>query len=259
VSIAELAEGFSAALGAEVDVETLGPREARVHVPFRFPDGDELVLRLRGDNGHYVWSDVGHTFMHLSYGLDTAGLERGNRRLLLDDIKSRAGMVDRDGELELTTTEADAAGDLFQFVQALLQISDLRFLSREIVRSTFLEDLMGLLRDRFADHAIFEYHDAEHDPESRYPVACLVRDHGRDVAVLPIGSDDAARDATITALTFRRWGADLLFTAVHEEMESRSPRVVARLTDAVDKQFSSLAGQEDQITTYIAREVDRSR
>jgi hypothetical protein len=58
VTLAELAQDFSAAVGAEVRVEPLGARDARVFVPFEFPDGDRLVIRLReiGDAGYETWT-----------------------------------------------------------------------------------------------------------------------------------------------------------------------------------------------------------
>ena len=40
VTLRDLAETFSQAVGAEVRVEPLGAGEARVFVPFEFPDGD---------------------------------------------------------------------------------------------------------------------------------------------------------------------------------------------------------------------------
>jgi Domain of unknown function DUF1828 len=128
VTLAELAHDFSAAVGAEVRVEPLGARDARVFVPFEFPDGDRLVIRLReiGDAG-YELTDVGHTLMHLSYEVDMDALESGNRKILLEAIEQRTGIEERSGELVLPTRADVVAGDLFQFVQALLQISDLRF------------------------------------------------------------------------------------------------------------------------------------
>jgi hypothetical protein len=91
---------------------------------------------------------------------------------------------------------------LFQFVQALLQISDLRFLSRERVRSTFADDLRGLLSEHFGERAHFGYFDAQHGPEQRYPIDCLLNNLPRPLAIFGVGSDAQARDATITLLQF---------------------------------------------------------
>lgn len=256
--LGELAGSLSRAVGAEVRVEPLGEHELRVFVPFEFPDGDRLVIRLRQDPGRgYEWTDVGHTFMHLSYDLDVDALGSGNRKLLLEAIEQRAGVQERDGELVLATRFDAVAGDLFQFVQALLQISDLRFLSRELVKSTFSDDLKDLLRERFAARAHFAYLDPERDPEGRYPVDCLLNGLRRPLAVFGITNDAQARDATITLLQFHAWGRDIFAVGVHEEMETLTGKVLARFSDVVDKQFSSLAGNERAITDYVQREIER--
>jgi hypothetical protein len=260
MSMVELAAGFSKAVGAEVRVEPLGTRDARVLVPFEFPDGDRLSIRLRelGD-ATYELTDMGHTFMHLSYEVDMDALDSGNRKILLDAIEQRTGIEERSGELVLPTTAEVVAGDLFQFVQALLQISDLRFLSRERVRSTFAEDLRDLLSKRFDKQAHFDYYDKQHDPERRYPIDCLLNGLPRPLAVFGVASDSQARDATITLLQFQKWKRDVFAMGVYEEMEGMASKVVARLSDVIDKQFSSLAGNEQTIAGYIQREIERQR
>jgi hypothetical protein len=258
MTLTDLAESFSEAVGAEVRVEPLGGRDARVLVPFEFPDGDRLVVRLRQDaDAGYEWTDMGHTFMHLSYDIDMEGLGEGNRKVLLESIRHKAGIEERTGELVLPTSRAMAAGDLFQFVQALLQISDLRFLSRERVRSTFADDLQGLLLRGFGERAHFAYRDQEHDPEGRYLVDCWLNHLPRPLAIFGVASDSQAKDATITLLQFQKWGRDLFAMGIYEDMEELSSKVVARLSDVVDKQFSSLAGNERAIADYIEREIER--
>jgi hypothetical protein len=260
VTLAELADSFSEAVGAEVRVEPLGAHDARVFVPFDFPDGDGLVIRLR-DKGDalYEWTDMGHTFMHLSYDVDMDALDSGNRKVLLEAIQRRAGLEERSGELVLPTSSDVLAGDLFQFVQALLQVSDLRFLSRERVRSTFADDLQALLLDRFGKRAQFGYWDEDHDPERRYQVDCLLNHLPRPLAIFGVASDSQARDATITLLQFQKWGRELFAMGIYEEMEELPSKVVARLSDVIDKQFSSLAGNEHAIADYLEREIERQR
>ncbi len=260
MTLAELQESFSEVVGREVRVESLGGRDARVFVPFEFPDGDQLVVRLREINGAgYELTDMGHTFMHLSYDLDVEALDSGNRKVLLESIKARVGLEERQGELVLPTAPDVVAGDLFQFVQALLQISDLRFLSRERVRSTFDDDFKDLLSKRFGDRAQFAYRDSEHDRDGRYPVDCFLNHLSRPLAIFGVGSDTQAGDATITLLQFQKWGRELFAMGIYEDMAKLSGKSVARLSDVIDKQFSSLAGNENAIADYIEREIARQR
>jgi hypothetical protein len=104
----------SPTVGAEVRVEPLDAREARVLVPFEFPDGDRLVIRLRQhSDADFEWTDTGHTFMHLSYDLDIDALESGNRKSLLESIEQRAGIEERSGELVLPTARMSSPATFF--------------------------------------------------------------------------------------------------------------------------------------------------
>jgi hypothetical protein len=127
------------------------------------------------------------------------------------------------------------------------------------VRSTFADDLRNLLGERFGNRAHFDYCDKNHDPEGRYLIDCLLNTLPRPIAIFGIGSDSQARDATITLLQFRTWSKELFAAGVHEEMEEVSGKVLARLSDVVDKQFSSLAGNEQAIVAYLQREIERQQ
>jgi hypothetical protein len=255
VTDAELARRLSMAVGGAIEIERVTPEIARVHTPFLFADGDELVIRLRelpGANGRrYEWTDLAHTIMHLSYWMDVDALDEGRRGQLLEEALGHLGIRNEQGELILNATAEDLGGTLLQFAQGLLQVADLEYLTQEPVRSTFLDDLRRLLDDRFGERAHFDYVDAERDPQGLYGLTCLLNHAPRPVAVLAIPNDDACRDATIALQQFRTWGRRLFATGVFEEQESINRKVLARFTDVVDKGFSSLAGNEPEIISYL--------
>jgi hypothetical protein len=255
VTDADLARRLSMAVGGAIEVERVTPEIARVHTPFLFADGDELVIRLRelpSANGRrYEWTDLAHTIMHLSYWMEVDALGEGKRGQLLEEALGRLGIRNEDGELILDATTEDLGGTLLQFAQGLLQVADLEYLSQERVRSTFVDDLRRLLGDRFGERAQLDYVDAERDPQSLYKLTCLLNHAPRPVAVLAIPNDDACRDATIALQQFRAWGRRLFATGVFEEQESINRTVLARFTNVVDKGFSSLAGNEGDILGYL--------
>lgn len=249
-----LSRRLSDALGATVTVTRAGAAESRVDTPFRFADGDHLVIRLREkEDGRYEWTDLGHTFMHLSYELDVSALDSGNRARLLEENLLRFGAEDRNGELVLPSADDELGETLLQFAQMLVQVTDLRYLSRDRVASTFLEDFRSLLAERFGDRAHFEYVDPERDPQGKYPIDCLLNNMPRPVAVFAIPNDDRCRDAQITLLQFRAWGRELFSTGIFEDQETVNRRVLARFTDACDKQFSRLVGNESDIAGYLQK------
>jgi len=230
--------------------------EARVDTPFRFNDGDNLVIRLRRlRDGGFEWTDLGHTFMHLSYSMDVDALLQGPRAVTLTDALRRLDVEDRDGELVLAASEAALGSSLLLFAQALVQVADLRYTTRELVQSTFLDDFRGLMKDSFGGRATLDYTDPDHDPNAEYTIDCLINGVPRPVAVFAIPNDTACLLATITLLQMRGWGRRMFTVGVHEDHEERNRRALARFTDVVDKQFSALAGSQDAVTGYLSERI----
>lgn len=244
---------LSSAVGSQVEVRPFAEGVARVEAPFVFADGDHLVIRLREADGRYEWSDYGHTLMHLSYEMDVDTISSGKRGELFAQALSRSDVEDREGELVLRADEEELGVSLLRFAQALIHISDLDYLTQERVRSTFVEDVKRLMRERFSERAHIDYVDPEHDRQGQYPVDCLLDQARRPVAVFAVGNDDHCRDATITLQEFRAWGRELFSTAIFADQEQINRRVLARFSNAADKQFSSLVGQEEEIFDYLAR------
>jgi hypothetical protein len=56
-----------------------GVTRYRVFTPFMFEDGDHLSIILKRENGKWVLSDEGHTYMHLTYDIDERDLQRGTK------------------------------------------------------------------------------------------------------------------------------------------------------------------------------------
>jgi hypothetical protein len=103
-------------------ISTEGVDRFRVFTPFMFEDGDHLAIVLRRENGGWILSDEGHTYMHLTYDLDEKDLQRGTRQKIITNALSVFNVQDREGEL-IVPIENDSYGDaFFRFVQAILRI-----------------------------------------------------------------------------------------------------------------------------------------
>jgi len=57
-----------------------GENRFRVFTPFMFEDGDHLAIVLKREQEHWMLSDEGHTYMHLTYDLDEKDLRTGTRQ-----------------------------------------------------------------------------------------------------------------------------------------------------------------------------------
>src|SRR5580692_3401356 len=83
----------------EVRVKWLGDDRFRVFTPFRFGDGDFFAIVLRRNGPRWVFSDEGHTYMHLSYDMDEKDLHRGPRKKAIERTLTQFGVTDDDGVL----------------------------------------------------------------------------------------------------------------------------------------------------------------
>lgn len=247
-----IAATLSEAIGAEVSVREASGGLWRVDTPFQFADGDHLVIRLRaGERETVEWTDLGHTLMHLSYWMGS-DVREGKRGELFEDTLLRFDVDDRDGELVLASAGDNLGPSLLSFAQALIHVADLDYLSRERVLSTFLEDFKAVLSDEFGDRAQFDYTDPERDREGLYPVSCWVNGaNSAPLAVLAIPNDDAAKDATITLQQLRSWDRHFFSVGIFHDQPEINRKVLARFSNAVDKQYSSLYGIEDTIVDYL--------
>ena len=135
---------FHEKVSAKIRLVVDGVNRFRVSTPFRFQDGDHLVIVLKKEGKRWVFTDEAHTYMHLTYDIDEEDLRRGPRPKIVADSLSTFRIEDRNGELILDIPENHYADALYSFVQALLKISDVSYLSRQQIRSTFMEDFRAL-------------------------------------------------------------------------------------------------------------------
>lgn len=127
-------------VATQISIQQEGTDRYRIFTPFCFNDGDHLTIVLKQDNNRWTFSDEGHTLMHLSYEIDEKELRKGSRAKIILDSLNAFGIEDKNGELLIETSPNQFGNALFTFVQGLLKVTDVTFLSRERVKVLFLED-----------------------------------------------------------------------------------------------------------------------
>jgi hypothetical protein len=164
----DIERDFKDKVNEKLSLSSEGIDRYRVFTPFMFEDGDHLAIVLKRRNGGWVLSDEGHTYMHLTYDLEEKDLQQGTRQKIITNALSMFSVEDHEGELVIPIRN-DRYGDaLYNFVQALLKITDVAYLSRERVRSTFIEDFRSFMEEAVPENRReFDWHDRQHDPEGK--------------------------------------------------------------------------------------------
>lgn len=147
--------------------------------------GDRIGLYLVEDGDGYRIEDDGEYLSRLvALGID---IETGTRAKLLSAILQSGGADwDRD-TFEIRTIdfeEHEIAPRIVEFLSALIRVRDLELVTRDVVRSTFREDALAAIQERFASRAAINENEPIDMTFTEFPSDVIIRPHeGKSVAV----------------------------------------------------------------------------
>ena len=250
MDIRDIEQDFQKKVCDEIRLLPEGLSRYIVTHPFTFDDGDHYIVVLKSVGGEWQLTDEGHTIMHLSY--EDMYLSRGGYREIINNTVSAFELVNREGELTLPIPEARFGDALFSFIQALVKISDVKYLERERVRSLFMEEFKGFLTELIPEACRkFDYYHPQRDPRRVYPIDCRAETRNRPLFIFGITSDSKCQAATNIIYWWERQGEHFDIMAIHENSEEINNRILARFMDVCGKQFSNLPTNRDRIKAFV--------
>lgn len=245
------------AVSDEISLINEGVNRFRIFTPFEFDDGDHFSIILKKHDNSVIFTDEAHTIMHLSYDMDVSALKKGTRQKILTNITSNFGLEENNGELTIKVEDNNYGASFYNFLQALVKISDLSYLSKEQVRSAFYEDFQNLIEESVpSERLTFNYTNPEFDKDQKYVVDCCINGMQKPIYLFAIPNDSKCKDVMISMYQFERWNIKYNSVSVFEDQETINRRVLAKFSDIGEKQFSSLQSNKDRIRNYITEQIN---
>ena len=128
MNVNSIKDDFKKTVCGQIELNPQGDDRFLVNTPFRFSDGDHFVIALKKEGDGWVLTDEANSLMHLSYSMDVDVLEdEGNRKEIFDNSLSLFSVENRGGELVKPVAGGRFGDALFNFVQALMKVSDVSF------------------------------------------------------------------------------------------------------------------------------------
>ena len=196
-------------------------------------------------------SDHGLTLMRLSYTFD---IDTPNKERIFHRILAENGVSEANGELFMEAMPDTLYTALLQFSQAVSKVCNMRYFKREVLASLFEEMLAEFIQadlPRFNPRQtilpIPDRDDLEVDWE--------LRPNGIPLYLFAVKDANRARLATISCLEFQRHRLKFKSIAVHEDVDKLPRKDRNRLTNACDKQFTSLNEFKENCVLYLEREM----
>ena len=222
----------------------------QLFLPIFHEDGDMVDIFIQPEeNNNYKLCDCGMTLQRLSYSYD---IDTPNKEAILDKIITENGLTEENGNICLTTTPDTIYTDIMHITHAFTKIGSMRYFKRAVIEHLFFEQLTKFVIEDLAEYnpktevqPLSNRDDLEADFE--------FRPNGLPVYMFGVKDAFKARLATIAILEFQKANLDFRNIVVHENFDLLPKKDRSRLTNACEKQFTTLEEFKLSARDYLGR------
>lgn len=233
-----------------VNIREKRPNIYQLIIPLYHEDGDMIDMFIENKKGEYFLCDYGSTLMRLSYSYE---IDTPNKETIFQKILSENKLEETDGNIQYKTFKETLFSDIMHVAQAYMKIGSMHYFKREVIESLFYEMLDDVITKDLFDYnpkknvlPIPERDDLEADFE--------FTPNGHPVYLFGVKDAAKARLATICCLEYQNANKNFRSLIVHEDFEKLPRKDRSRLTNACDKQFTSLEDFKLNARRYLERE-----
>ena len=227
------------------------PGNFQLIAPIMHEDGDMVEIYLgdspKGD-GYVRVCDFGLTLMRLSYSFDVS---TPTRQRIFESIIINNGVSNDDGNLYLDTPLDKLYESLLQFAGCAQKVCNMRYWSRETVRSAFYDDLGS-----YVNEGLVEFNPVKNlFPMDDYPISVdwSLTHNRRDFYLFGVLGNEKAKNVAIALLEFQKARLPFFSLVVHESMGELGSREQLYLTKNADTQYPLLADFQERAAEDIYR------
>lgn len=234
-----------------VSIKEKRPGIYQLLLPIYHEDGDmvDIFIKQKGNN-KYTLCDFGLTLQRLSYTYD---IDSENKESILQRILLENSLSEEEGNICLDTKPETIYTDIMHITQAYAKIGSMRYFKREVIENLFYEML-----DEFIMKDLQEFKPQKKvmpipnrdDLEADYSFS----PNGHPVYLFGVKDAFKARLATISCLEYRMQKLNFRGWVVNEDFEKLPRKDRSRLTNTIDKQFTSFDEFKVNAKEFLERE-----
>ena len=221
-------------------------------VPILHEDGDMVDIYFqdspKGD-GYIRICDFGMTLMRLSYTYD---VNTDARQRIFDSILINNGINNDNGNLYLDTSVDMLYESIMQFAGCAQKVCNMRYWSREVVRSAFYNDLEKYVTTELTMFSPI----ANQTPIQESPIISVdwsLTHNNRNFYLFGVRGNDKAKNVAIALLEIQKAQLPFISLVVHEDMEDLGRRERFYLTSNADAQYPTMHEFQGKVPSDILR------